>query len=636
MCGIGGFSLSSKTPFSQSILKKILNSIDHRGPDDRGIYEDFDYKIGLVQARLSIQDLSSFGHQPMISEDGQIVLVFNGEIYNFRELRSELKAKGIKFNGLSDTEVLLNLYILEGQQMLSKLNGIFAFAIWDKRDQSIFLARDNFGVKPLYYSSIENNFFFASEMKALVPLLKNTKEINFKALQNYLTYLYCPGKGTPIESISKLLPGQALIINSGKIKKSWKWYHPPVFNEKSKTKMKQKFAIEGVRKHLRDAVVRQMIADVPVGAFLSGGLDSSAIVSFAREQNKNISCFVIESEGSQEKGKSDDVFYARRVAKYLNVNLDVVKINSIKMANDLEVMIKTLDEPIADFSALNVLYISQLAREQGIKVLLSGIGGDDVFAGYRRHQAMMNEYWWSWLPNKLRNILKIASSKLNQNNTFNRRLSKLFSGANLNGDERLINYFSWIQRDDLKRLYSKDLSCSLGLSNPNSEMLNFLEELPKSTKKLDRMLALEQQFFLADHNLLYADRMSMANGLEVRVPFLDKELVEFAHNIPDNLKQRGTQGKWILKKSMEGFLPKEVIYRSKTGFGVPLRRWMRNELREFLGDVLSIESLRNRGLFDPTAVWKLIAENDKGKIDASYTLLSLLCIEIWCRNYIGN
>ena len=257
------------------------------------------------------------------------------------------------------------------------------------------------------------------------------------------------------------------IINSGKIKKSWKWYHPPVFNEKSKTKMKQKFAIEGVRKHLRDAVVRQMIADVPVGAFLSGGLDSSAIVSFAREQNKNISCFVIESEGSQEKGKSDDVYYARRVAKYLNVNLDVVKINSIKMANDLEVMIKTLDEPIADFSALNVLYISQLAREQGIKVLLSGIGGDDVFAGYRRHQAMMNEYWWSWLPNKLRNILKIASSKLNQNNTFNRRLSKLFSGANLNGDERLINYFSWIQRDDLKRLYSKDLSCSLGLSNPN-------------------------------------------------------------------------------------------------------------------------------------------------------------------------
>ncbi len=636
MCGIGGFSLSSKTPFSQVTLKKILNSIDHRGPDDKGIYEDFDNKIGLVQARLSIQDLSSSGHQPMISEDGQIVLVFNGEIYNFRELRSELITKGIKFNGLSDTEVLLSLYILEGQQMLSKLNGIFAFAIWDKRNKSIFLARDNFGVKPLYYFSIENNFFFASEMKALVPLVKNIKEINFKALQNYLTYLYCPGKGTPIHSINKLLPGEALIINNGKIKKSWRWYRPPVFFEKSKTKMEQKFAIEGVRKHLRNAVARQMVADVPVGAFLSGGLDSSALVSFAREQNKDISCFVIEAEGGQEKGNSDDVYYARKVAKHLNVNLDVVKINSKKMANDLEVMIKILDEPIADFSALNVLYISQLARQQGIKVLLSGIGGDDVFAGYRRHQAMMNEYWWSWLPNKLRNILKIASSKLNQNNTFNRRLSKLFSGANLNGDERLINYFSWIQRDDLKKLYSKDLSYSLRLSNPNLEMLSFLKELPKSTKKLDRMLALEQQFFLADHNLLYADRMSMANGLEVRVPFLDKELVEFAHNIPDNLKQRGIQGKWILKKSMEGILPNEVIYRAKTGFGVPLRRWMRNELREFLGDVLSIENIRNRGLFDSTAVWKLIAENDKGKIDASYTLLSLLCIEIWCRNHIRN
>jgi asparagine synthase (glutamine-hydrolysing) len=479
-------------------------------------------------------------------------------------------------------------------------------------------------------------FFFASELKALVPLVKNIKEINFKALQNYLTYLYCPGKGTPIQSINKLLPGEALIINSGEIKKSWRWYRPPVFFEKSKTKMEQKFAIEGVRKHLRNSVARQMVSDVPVGAFLSGGLDSSAIVSFAREQNKDISCFVIEAEGGQEKGNSDDVYYARKVAKHLNVNLDVVKINSSKMANDLEVMIKILDEPIADFSALNVLYISQLAREQGIKVLLSGIGGDDVFAGYRRHQAMMNEYWWSWLPNKLRNILKIASSKLNQNNTFNRRLSKLFSGANLNGDERLINYFSWIQRDDLKKLYSKDLSYSLRLSNPNSEMLNFLKELPKSTKKLDRMLALEQQFFLADHNLLYADRMSMANGLEVRVPFLDKELVEFAYNIPDNLKQRGIQGKWILKKSMEGILPNEVIYRAKTGFGVPLRRWMRKELREFLGDVLSIENIRNRGLFDSTAVWKLIAENDKGKIDASYTLLSLLCIEIWCRNHIRN
>ena len=304
------------------------------------------------------------------------------------------------------------------------------------------------------------------------------------------------------------------------------------------------------------------------------------------------------------------------------------------MASDIELMVKTLDEPIADPAALNVLYISQLAREQGIKVLLSGAGGDDLFTGYRRHYALMTEHWWTWLPIKIRNTLCNVSSKLNQNNLLGRRVTKLFSGANLEGDERLVNYFSWIQRDDLKKLYSLEFCSALKNSNPASEMQKFLKDLPPNTSKLDRMLALEQQFFLVDHNLLYTDRMSMAAGVEVRVPFLDKELVEFAYNIPDCFKQKGSEGKWVLKKALEGYLPHDVIYRPKTGFGAPLRSWMRNELRELLGDILSIESLRNRGLFDPTAVWKLIAENDKGKVDASYTLLSLLCIEIWCRNYI--
>ena len=425
-----------------------------------------------------------------------------------------------------------------------------------------------------------------------------------------------------------------MIVHEGKVKSSWKWYNQPVFQKKIKKKMNKEKAIEGVRDYLRNAVDRQMLADVPVGAFLSGGLDSSAIVSFAREKDKDIRCFTIEAQGEKEKGTTDDLQYARRVAKHLNVSLDVVQISSTKMASDIELMVKTLDEPIADPAALNVLYISQLAREQGIKVLLSGAGGDDLFTGYRRHYALMTEHWWTWLPIKIRNTLCNVSSKLNQNNLLGRRVTKLFSGANLEGDERLVNYFSWIQRDDLKKLYSLEFCSALKNSNPASEMQKFLKDLPPNTSKLDRMLALEQQFFLADHNLLYTDRMSMAAGVEVRVPFLDKELVEFAYNIPDCFKQKGSEGKWVLKKALEGYLPHDVIYRPKTGFGAPLRSWMRNELRELLGDILSIESLRNRGLFDPTAVWKLIAENDKGKVDASYTLLSLLCIEIWCRNYI--
>jgi len=636
MCGIGGFLLSSEEFFDSSKLNELLNNINHRGPDDKGIYEDLNHKVGLAHTRLAIQDLSTFGHQPMLSENKKVVIVFNGEIYNFRELRSELLEKSVKFNGTSDTEVLLKLYMQDGNEMLSRLNGIFAFAIWDKRNQSLFLARDNFGVKPLYYNLSNNNFFFSSELKALLPLLKNANNIDHVSLQKYLTYLYCPGKGTPIKSVNKLLPGEAMIVQDGKIKNLWKWYQLPVFKNKIKPKIKKDELINGVRDHLRNAVTRQLVADVPVGAFLSGGVDSSGIVAFAKEKNKDIRCFTIETQGAQDKGFQDDIHYARKVSKYLNVSLDVVQTSSSKMASDIELMVKMLDEPIADPAALNVLYISQLARAQGIKVLLSGAGGDDIFTGYRRHYALMSEHWWTWLPFKLRKVLKTVSSKFNHNNSISRRISKLFSGAHLNQDERMINYFSWIQREDLKRLYSSEFSSSIKHSNSNFEMMRFLKELPPNTSKLDRMLALEQQFFLTDHNLLYTDRMSMAAGVEVRVPFLDKELIEFAYNIPDHFKQKGIHGKWILKKALEGYLPHDVIYRSKTGFGAPLRRWMRYELRELLGDILSKESLQKRNFFNPTAVWKLIHDNDKGKIDASYTLLSLLCIEIWCRNYTKN
>ena len=335
MCGIGGFSFSLETTSSKEILSKILNKISHRGPDDQGIYEDFGNKVGLAHTRLSIQDLSSLGHQPMLSDDKKIALVFNGEIYNFSELRAYLEEKGVKFNGHSDSEVLLRLYIEEGKGMLSKLNGIFAFAIWDQLTQNLFLARDNFGIKPLYYTSLNNNFFFTSELKAIMPLLKNTNKLDYESLQNYLTFLYCPGKGTPIQSVNKLLPGHAMIVHEGKIKKYWKWYHSPVFQKKPKQIINKENSIDGVRDYLRNAVNRQMISDVPVGAFLSGGLDSSAIVSFASEIDKDIRCFTIEAQGEKEKNTNDDLRYARRVAKHLDISLDVVQINSKKMASSL-------------------------------------------------------------------------------------------------------------------------------------------------------------------------------------------------------------------------------------------------------------------------------------------------------------
>ena len=573
----------------------------------------------------------------MASDDGAVVLVFNGEIYNFRELRAELAGEGVAFRGHSDTEVLLNLYLAEGEGMLPRLNGIFAFALWDRRTQSLLLARDALGVKPLYYAVADDRFAFASEIKALLPLLPATVGLDAVALQRYLTFLWCPGDGTPLRSVRKLLPGEALVVRAGRIVRSWTWYRLPMFRGVApRSSLDARAVVQGTLVHLRAAVRRQMVADVPVGAFLSGGLDSSAVVALAREQNPDIRCFTIEALGGQEAGATDDLPYARRVAEHLGVPLDVVRIDAGRMAGDLERMVAQLDEPLADPAPLNVLYISQLAREQGIKVLLSGAGGDDLFTGYRRHRALMAERWWSWLPRPVRLGLAKVSGALDQRSALGRRVGKLFSGAGLDGDARLVNYFRWARRADLEALYSAAFRAALDDVPAEAPMLAFLRDLPPDTSRLERLLALEQRFFLADHNLLYTDKMSMAVGVEVRVPFLDLELVEFAARIPARFKQRGREGKWVLKQAMEPYLPREVIYRPKTGFGAPLRRWMRHELRELLGDLLSAESLKRRGLFDPDAVQRLIAANDAGRVDASYTLLSLLCIEIWCRTFLDQ
>ncbi len=638
MCGIIGiqYAPDNHSPIhNPDQFHAASNLISHRGPDDAGHYVETDPTVFLAHRRLSILDLSPLGHQPMVGGDGQVVLIFNGEIYNFKNLRSSLEEKGFIFRGHSDTEVLLNLYLSEGEAMLSRLNGIFAFALWDRRTQSLLLARDALGVKPLYYTALPDRFAFASEIKALLPLLPEAGALDAAALRRYLTFLWCPGEGTPLKSVRKLLPGDALVVRAGRIVRRWTWYRLPVFGGVAST-FDEPAAVAGTLAHLRTAVQRQMVADVPVGAFLSGGLDSSAIVALARERNPDLRCFTIEAEGGQEAGHADDLPYARRVARHLGVSLEVVRIDASRMAGDLERMVAQLDEPLADPAPLNVLYISQLAREQGMKVLLSGAGGDDLFSGYRRHRALLAERWWAWLPRRLRLGLARGTRGLDHRHAWGRRLAKLFQGAGLEGDARLVNYFRWAAEGDLAGLYTADFRAALCGEVAEEPLLAFLQPLPADVSSLERMLALEQRFFLADHNLIYTDKMSMAAGVEVRVPFLELELVDFAARIPARLKQRGREGKWVLKKAMEPYLPREVIYRPKTGFGAPLRRWMRHELRELLGDLWSAESLKLRGLFEPVAVQRLIADNGAGRVDASYTLLSLLCIEIWCRTYVDQ
>ena len=633
MCGIVGIYGNSAKCSSN-----ITESIAHRGPDQTGVFLDADNNICLGHTRLSILDLSIAGRQPMSSIDENVVLVFNGEIYNFSDLKNDLLNKGVTFRSNSDTEVILNLYLQYGNKMLHMLNGIFAFSIWDKVKKSLFIARDGIGVKPLYYSELVASFIFASEIKALLGWISDTKELDYSALHNYLTFLWSPGSSTPFKEVKKLLPGEALLVQYGKIKKQWDWYRLPVACKIKPDIYTERGAISDCKKQLREAVHRQMISDVPVGAFLSGGLDSSAIVAFAKEINPNICCFTIDSSGEQgqEDGVTDDLPYAKKVARHFGVPLEVVSVDSNKIASDLISMVAMLDEPLADPATLNVFYISQLAKEHGIQVLLSGAGGDDVFTGYRRHYAVQFDKWLRLTPLSLRSYIEKYTASLNIINPFFRRLAKLFNGSALIGDERIINYFRWADQGLIFSLFRKEVHDELFVADEYNPMSDFLKSFPDSMCALERMLALEQRFFLPDHNLTYTDKMSMAAGVEVRVPFLDLKLVEFAARIPLKYKQRGRESKWILKKVMEPYLPHDVIYRPKSGFGVPLRHWMKFELRELLGDLLSEASLNKRGIFDSTEVHKLIKNNDAGVIDAAYTLFSLMCIEIWCRQFVDG
>jgi asparagine synthase (glutamine-hydrolysing) len=498
----------------------------------------------------------------------------------------------------------------------------------------LFLARDGLGVKPLYYAETNGGLAFASEMKALLRVPEVSRDVDTLALQHHLTYLWCPSPSTLLRSVKKLEAGCALVVRNGRIERRWRFYDLP-FQDLPEP-ISEGEAIHKTREALRTAVLRQMVADVPVGAFLSGGLDSSAVVAFAREASagKRLKCFTVQmnERDAAWEGITNDLPYAESAARYLDVELHKVKVGP-EMADELPKMIYHLDEPQADPAPLNVLYISRLAREHGVKVLLSGAGGDDIFSGYRRHRALMLERYWSWMPHLVRSGLAEFTATLPAHPPALRQLRKAFQYAGHEGDKRLASYFYWLGPEMTKVLLSPDLCPSDGRKDP---LLASLGELPDEVPPLNRMLYLECKHFLADHNLNYTDKMSMAVGVEVRVPLLDQELVSLAARLPLHYKQRGAEGKWIFKKAMEGLLPQEVIYRPKTGFGVPLRAWLRGPLKEMTRDILSPESIRRRGWFDHRAVSRLWDEDRLGKGDVVYPLFALLCLELWGRIFLDH
>jgi asparagine synthase (glutamine-hydrolysing) len=645
VCGILGYSsfcssgsgsnALAEHEFSQT-FERALSAIDHRGPDASGVQLLWEENVFLGHTRLAIQDLSPSGAQPMISENERLSIVFNGEIYNFPVLKDHLVSLGYSFSSNTDTEVILYLFDKYRLDCFEMIDGIFSLAIFDKDTSQLTVARDGFGIKPLYYYLGNKSFVFSSEIKAIEVLLGDQKlTLDKSSVNRYLTFQWCPGSGTAFNEIKNHEPGVVSVIKNAEIVYSKRFYELPITKVKSKTiQVSVSEVVQELDTNLRKAVHDQMLSDAPVGAFLSGGLDSTSIVAYAREKDPDITCFTIDTQNSSNDGMADDLPYARAAAKFLNVPLEIIKVNSDSLVRNLEKMVWMLDEPLGDPAPLNVLYISELAKENGMKVLLSGAGGDDIFTGYRRHHAIMIDKKLQMLPDCILSSLEKVTGKLDRRVTIYRRLAKLFNGTSLVGNARIINYFRWIDQGLLSSLYTDDFRQEITNDLAEQPMLDFLKTAHSDSTDLDRMLALEQRFFTTDHNLLYTDKMSMAAGVEVRVPLLAKNLVEFAATIPDRMKQKGREGKWIFKKTMEPYLPKEIIYRPKTGFGAPLRDWLAHELKDYLSDLLGHESLTDRGIFNAQRVRKLVKSNDKGEIDVSYTIFSLMCIEIWCRQHL--
>jgi asparagine synthase (glutamine-hydrolysing) len=657
MCGIVGF----QGDFPRELIGAMSGAVAHRGPDGEGaaLLEGAGFApTGLGHRRLAIIDLSAAGIQPMtVAPDAGgglragLTQSYNGEIYNYRELRAELAAAGHQFHTATDSEVLLHLYERDGLAMLERLNGIFAFAIHDARPDgrpagvergALFLARDHLGVKPLYYAEVPEGFLFGSELKALLCHRGLSREIDPMALHQMLAYLWTPAPRTMLAGVRKLEPGTALVVHDGRIRRQWSYYLVPYDGATDPRGMAEQSA--ELAERVATAVRRQLVADVPVGAFLSGGLDSSAIVAMMRraQPDQRIACFSIGFADDRDvEGNPADLPYARRVARHLGVDLHEVVMDPGAIGRLAE-MVALLDEPQADPAPINALMIAERARAMNIPVLLSGAGGDDLFGGYRRHWALRFERYWRWLPRGVRAGMQhlaqgaASGAGAQQSDVALRRAAKMFAYAGESDERRMIAYFWWSTETLRRSLYTPQFAAATAAFDTATPLIESLRRIPAERDALQRMLFLESRHFLADHNLNYADRAGMAVGVEIRVPLLDLDLVRFATRVPAALKQQGRVGKAIFKRAMEPYLPHDVIYRPKSGFGAPLRRWLRQELRAQVDETLDAGALRRRGFFDPTAVRQLIERDRSGAVDGSYTVFALMCFELWCRRFIDR
>ena len=636
MCGIAGIWGEA----NEELIRRMTDIIAHRGPDDSGVkvFRNSGVPVSLGHRRLSIIDLSSAGHQPMANEDESIWIVFNGEIYNFPALREELLAAGHRFRSRTDTEVLIHGYEEWGMEFVKRLNGIFAFALWDSQRQLLHLARDRYGVKPLYYWQSGRRLLFGSEIKSLLCDPALSREVDRDALLAFVKFRYCPEPVTLFREVRKVLPGHYMTF--GAETHSAHCFYELTFPEPSGLSESQ--LASRLRDLLFETVKRQMISDVPVGLFLSGGVDSGGLLAIARQFNPEpLKTFTIgfRQQDQRFEGQPDDVRYARELARTFQTDHQEIILEP-KIVDLLPKVIWHLDDPIADPAAITSYLICQAARQHDTKVLLSGQGGDEVFCGYPWHLAVQISRYYDRMPRALRGLLEKALARLPaakggaMTATF-RRLRKFSTSASGDFESRLIGFLSYAYDDNLRGLFGSGYGDLIDAGTAEKAHRAFLGQ-SSSWHYINRMLHLDMGTFLPSLNLMYTDKTSMAFGVEVRVPYIDNALVDFMAAVPPELKMRGMTRKYLMKQALRGLLPDAILHRKKAGFGAPIRTWIVSDLKEMIDDLLSEATVRRRGFFDPAYVRKIIQENSAGRNDYNYLIYILLSFELWARNYLDG
>lgn len=625
MCGISGVvRLDPRQQVSQSDLKRMCDTIVHRGPDDEGYHVRGN--VGLGMRRLSIIDLAG-GHQPISNEDGCIWIVFNGEIYNFDELRTELRHKGHEFSTNSDTEVIVHAYEEYGDDCVNRLNGMFAFAIWDDRNQKLLLARDRVGIKPLYYYAGSDCLVFGSELKAILEYPGIPRDLDHAALDTFLTFEYIPAPSSIFKNIKKLKPGHLLTLQGGKVSIRKYWDVAGERLEGSEEELGR-----SLYEILKDAVRMRLISDVPLGAFLSGGVDSSTIVCMMSEiMDRPVKTFSIGFDDPSY----NELDYARAVARHFGTDhYDLVIQPDI--VGLVESLVGAMDEPFADVSMFPTFLVSKLAREN-VTVVLSGDGGDELFAGYDWYVADRLERRYRVLPGIVRNTLIPSLVNLipptSQKKGVVNKIKRFVEGSVQSPRLRHFRWNTFQTAQTKNRLYGDAMKSSLNGHNPYETFTEYLETNDGGDPLWQSQYA-DIKTYLVDDILTKVDRMSMAVSLEARTPFLDHRVVEFAAGLPSDLKLNGSTTKYLLKKAMKGKLPDDVLKRRKEGFSIPIKNWLKDELRPMMEEVLSADRLKDEGLFNPQYVEVLKQQHLKGSANHSHQLWSLMVFEIWRDMYL--